>query len=100
MTIKTKATNMDMTPAIAAKLEEKFSGLTKYFDNIQSIDVEVGKTTRGQNKGDVFFCEINVAVPKTLLRYREVTDDLYKAITDCKNGIQQEIKKYKEKLSE
>lgn len=98
MNINIKSANMDLTEAIKNYAMEKLGSIDRYFDNIQNIDVEVGKTTRGQQKGDVFFCEINVAVPRTLLRYREETDDLYKAINEVKKGIQLEIKRYKEKL--
>ena len=100
MKINLKATNMDLTPAIRAQAEEKLGGIDKYFDNMQQIDVEVGKTTRGQNKGDLFFCEINVSVPKKLLRYRIETDDLYKSINDAKKGIKIELHKYKERLQD
>ena len=89
---------MELTPAIKLYVDEKFGSVEKFFNNIQSVVVEVGKTTRGQNKGDVFFCEINVGVPHKLLRYREETDDLYKAINETKKGIRLEITRYKEKL--
>ena len=98
MKINIKSSNMDLTEAIKNYADEKLGAIDKYFDNIQNIEVEVGKTTRGQQKGDIFFCEINVSVPRKLLRYREETDDLYKAINDVKKGIQLEIKKYKEKI--
>jgi ribosomal subunit interface protein len=98
MKVDIKATNIELTPAIKSYTQDKLGGLDKYFDNMQQIDAEVGKTTKGQNKGNVFFCEVNISVPKTLLRYREETDDLYKAINICKKGIQQKIKDYKEKL--
>lgn len=100
MKINLKATNMDLTPAIRAYVEEKLGGIDKYFDNMQQIDVEVGKTTKGQNKGDLFFCEVNVSVPGKLLRYREETDDLYKSINNAKKGVKNEIQKYKEKLQD
>jgi putative sigma-54 modulation protein len=100
MKINLKATNMDLTAAIRSYCEEKLSGIDKYFDNIQQIDVEVGKTTKGQNKGDLFFCEVNVSVPRKLLRYREETDDLYKSINNAKKGVKIEIQKYKEKLQD
>ena len=86
MKINIKATNMDLTESIKNYANEKLGGIDKYFDNIQQIDVEVGKTTKGQAKGDVFFAEINVSVPGKLLRYRDETDELYKAINATKNG--------------
>lgn len=99
MQIKIKATNFDLTPAIKSWAQEKLGGLDKYFSNMQQIDVEVGKETKGQQKGEIFFCEVNVSVPGKLLRYRKSFDDLYKAINEAKKGMQQEIKDYKERLN-
>lgn len=98
MRIDLKATNMELTTAIREYVSEKLSGLDKYFDNIQQIDVEVGKTSNHHNKGEIFFCEVNVSVPRKLLRYRDETDDMYKAVNSCKKGIKEEIKAYKERL--
>jgi ribosomal subunit interface protein len=100
MKVDLKATNMDITVPIKSYVAEKLGGLYKYFYNIQQIDVEVGKTTKHHQKGKIFFCEVNLSVPRKLLRYREETDDLYKAINQAKKGIQQKIKEYKERLRE
>ena len=100
MKINIKATNMDLTEAIKSYVHEKLGGLDKYFDNIQLVEVEVGVTTKGQQKGDIFFAEVNVSVPGKLLRYRDETDNLYKAVISTKKGIQLELKKYKEKMRE
>ncbi len=97
MKVNIKATNVELTLAIKTAVEDKFSGLDKYYNNILQIDVEVGLITRGQQKGKIFFCEVNVSVPQKLIRYRNEYDDLYKAINEVKRGVQQEIKKYKEK---
>lgn len=98
MKVNIKATNVDLTAAIKNAVEEKFSGLDRYFNNIMQIDVEVGLITKGQQKGKIFFCEVNVSVPQKLLRYRKETEDLYTGINEVKKGIQLELKKYKEKL--
>lgn len=97
MKVNIKATNIELTEAIKKAVQDKFSGLDKYFNNILQMEVEVGMTTTKQQKGKIFFCEVNVSVPQKLIRYRNEYDDLYKAINEVKRGIQQEIKKYKEK---
>lgn len=93
-----KGSNFELTQEIKEQIDEKFGGLEKYFDNIQQVDVEVGLTTMGQKKGKIYFCEINVSVPKKLLRFRREAEDLSQAINDSKKGIQNEIKKYKDQL--
>jgi len=98
MPLNIKTTNFELTVAVKQYVQDKTGGLHKYFNNIQQVDVECGKTRTGQQKGNIFFCEINVSVPGKLLRYRKETNELYKAINEAKKGIQIEIKKYKEKL--
>lgn len=98
MKINLKATNCELTAAIRDFTQQKIGGVDKYFNNIQQADVEIGKTSAKHRKGDVFFCEINLSVPGKLLRFRKETNDLQKAINEVKRGIQQEIKKYKEKF--
>lgn len=90
---------MDLTPAIKDYVFDKVGSLDKFFDRVDQADVEVGKTTNHHQKGDVFFCEINLSVPKTLLRAREELDDLYKAINKAKDRMQRELKKYKGKMN-
>jgi putative sigma-54 modulation protein len=96
MQINIKATKMELTPAIEAKVREKIEGLEKYFDNIIEADVEVGITTSHHHKGNIFRAEINLAVPKTVLRAEAETDDLYRSITEVKDKIKNELIKYKE----
>ena len=99
MKLNLKATNFELTDQIRKQVQDKIGGLDKYFNNIQQIDVEVGLVRKGQQKGKIFFCEVNVSVPKKLLRYRREFEDMTKAINEAKKGIQLEIKKYKERMN-
>lgn len=99
MHINLKSTKIELTPAIKEYVFEKVDSLEKFYNGILQTDVEVGKTTRHHQKGDVFFCEINASVPNTLLRAREEMDDLYKAVNKAKDLMQRELKKYKGKNS-
>ncbi len=98
MDIKIKATKIELTPAIEIAVNEKFSGLEKYFDNIIGCEVEVAKTTAHHHKGDIFRAEINLQVPKKIIRAEAETDDLYKSINEAKDKIKTELLKYKETL--
>jgi len=99
MKLNLKATNLELTEAIKNLVQEKLGGLDKYFNNIQQADVEVGVTTTNQQKGEIYFCEVNLSVPKKLLRFRREFTDLTKAINEAKRGIQREISKYKEVMA-
>ena len=98
MDIQIKGTKIELTPAIEQAVNEKIGGLSKYFDNIIGCEVEVGKTTEHHHKGDIFFTEINLEVPKKVIRAVAQTDDLYKSINEAKEKMKVEIMKYKEML--
>lgn len=102
MNIKIKATRLEMTDAIRDYCQEKMDMLDKYLGDIQVLncDVEVEKAVGGQHKGDIFRAEINLEVPKEMLRVEKTEEDLYKAIDKVKDHMAEVIKKYKEKLIE
>lgn len=97
MQVKIKATKVTLTPDMKALIEEKFSGLDKYYDRILSISVELGLGVAGQRKGDIYFCEGNVDVPGKLIRYRKEFSDLTKAINGVSSGLQKELSQEKDK---
>lgn len=100
MEIKIKAVKMELTPALEIAVNEKFGNLEKYFDNIIGCEVEIGKTTNHHHKGDVFRAEVNLEVPRKMLRAEAETDDLYKSMTEAKDKIKMELVKYKEIMRE
>lgn len=98
MTINIQGTGIALTDAIRAYAEEKFGSLTKYFDNIQQINIDVGLVNNHHKKGDVFYAEANVHVPGTMLRVVKEEPDLYKAIDKVKDHFKVELGKIKEKM--
>ncbi|MFZ2189242.1 MAG: ribosome-associated translation inhibitor RaiA [Candidatus Magasanikiibacteriota bacterium] len=98
MTINTKAKGMDMTPAIKQYVEEKVNCLTKYFENIDDVDVIVGMETHHHNKGKIYYAEFNLQVPGKNLSVRKDAVDLYKAIDKVKDHLKVELEKIKEKM--
>ncbi len=74
--------------------------LEKYLgDHIPVIncDVEVEKAVGGQHKGEIFRAEVNLEVPREILRVEKTEKDLYKAIDKVKDHLELMITKYKEK---
>lgn len=101
MNIVIKATNLELTPELRAYIEEKFSHLTRYFDNVLEARVEIEKTTHHHHKGEIFRAEANLRVPvKGLLRVDKTEKDIYKAIDKVKDHFKEELIRYKEKLRE
>jgi len=101
MKITIKTTNLELTPKIQQYVDEKIGGVDKFLDNMDKgvieARVEIGKTTRGQQKGDIFRAEVNLSLPGRLLRSVAEEIDLRTAIDRVKEEIQREIKKYRGK---
>jgi putative sigma-54 modulation protein len=99
MQIKIKTTNFSLTPAINSYLENKLNSLDKLLPKDESIfaDVELAKTTRHHQKGDIFKAEINLTVSGKLIRAVAEEWDLRVAIDAVKDELQREIKGNKEK---
>lgn len=97
MKINIKATKVTLSAEQRAQIEAKFFGLGKYYDRVLSVDVELGKEVSGQRKGEIFFCEANANVPGNLLRYRKSFSALMPGVNAVYKGLQQEVKKEKEK---
>ncbi len=99
MKIKIKTTNFSLTPSIENYLREKVNTLDKFLPNDESIfaDVELAKTTRHHQKGDIFKAEVNLKVPGRLIRAVAEEWDLRVAIDAAKDELQREIKVNKEK---
>jgi putative sigma-54 modulation protein len=100
MRINLKSTKLEMTLAIRSYFQEKMDMIEKYLGDIKVIncDAEIEKAVGGQYKGEIFRAEVNLQVPRQMLRVEKTEKDLYKAIDKVKDHLELVIKKYKEKL--
>jgi putative sigma-54 modulation protein len=101
MKIIIKTTNLELTPEIEERIEEKINSVDKLLDdmdrNVIEARVEIGRTTKHHRKGDIFRAEVNLTLPGRLLRSVAEEWDLRTALDQVKNELQQEIKKYRGK---
>lgn len=99
MKINLKTKNFSLTQAVKIYLESKLNSLDKFLPADESIfsDVDLSKTTKHHQKGDVFKAEVNLRVPGRLIRASAVEWDLRVAIDRVKDDLQKEIKTNKEK---
>lgn len=101
MQIKIKATNIDLTDALKAYVEEKINSVEKFTvpheAEVPLAEVEIGKTTKHHNEGDVFRAEVNLSVRGKGYRAVSEKDDLYAAIDDVRNELVREINSIKGK---
>lgn len=102
MQIRIKATNLELTEAIHDYFQNKMDMVEKYLGNVSVIncDVEIEKSIGSQRKGEIYRAEVNLQVPRELLRVEKTEADLYKAIDKVKDHLELVIKKYKEKLED
>ena len=99
MKINLKTTHLELTEAIRNYAQSKMDMLEKYLGNIQVIncDLELEKSVGGQNKGEIFRAEINLQIPRGILRVEKTEADLYKAIDKVKDHLEEIIISYREK---
>ncbi|MFH0856952.1 MAG: ribosome-associated translation inhibitor RaiA [bacterium] len=96
-----KSTNLDITDEIRDYVEKKFEKLTRYFDHILEVRIELEKMfPNHHNKGKIYRVEANIHVPNKILRVEKSTEDLRKSIDKVKDHMDEVINKYKEKLIE
>ena len=98
MQLNINGTGINLTAGLKAFVEEKFTDMDKFFDNIQRADVDVGMRTHHHNKGKIYYAEVNVHVPGHDIRVVKESEDLYKAVTSVRDHLKNELKEYKEKL--
>ena len=95
MNINIKATNIELTESLKSYIEEKMSSLSKYFDNIIDIRVEVGQDSTHHQKGKIFFAEVNVKVPNDLIRIKKTADSQFKAVDKIRDHLRETMNRFK-----
>lgn len=103
MKIVTKYTNFTSTPALAEYIEEKIGALEKFVSRLSEkgvaeARVEVARTTKHHQKGDVYHIECNLQMPERLLRGETEASDVRVGIDEVKAILDMEIKKYMERV--
>ncbi len=101
MQIKIKTTNIELTDAISSYVEEKLQGIEKFMvaheEEVPVAYVEIGKTTKHHNSGDVFRAELTVTVRGKQFRAASEKSDLYAAIDNLRDELVRELNSHKGK---
>lgn len=98
MTINLHVTGIDLTEALKNYVEEKISGLVKFFDNITNANIDIGLRSQHHQKGKIFYAEVNLSVPRRTIRVVKEAEDLYKAIDKVKDHLKVELDSLKGKM--
>lgn len=100
MVLHLKGTGITITPEISDYLNRRLEGIQKFLpkgENTITADVELGRTTRHHQNGDIFFAEITLRLGGKSFRAVSDRHDLYSAIDGMKDEITRELGSYKEK---
>lgn len=98
-----KSTNMDLTDAIRAYVDDKVDQLRKIcgdFDPADDLKVEVGKSTQHHAKGPYYRAEMHLILPGKELRAEYEGEDLYEAIDNVKDQLRRQLKEFKDRLKD
>jgi len=101
MKIIFKEKDFEITPSIESYVEKKMETLEKFFKSFgeekRIIEVELGKSTGKQKSGNIFRAEINITLEGKTFRAESEQTDIFSAIDEMRDDLEQEIKKFKNK---
>ena len=95
-----KTTDFEKTDAIESYLTAKVEGLERYLTSIPTpheARIEIGKETKHRKKGPFFRCEINLHLPKHMLRAESSAESLYAAIDITLDELKRQVVRFKER---
>ena len=98
-----EAVGLELTQALRTYAEQKFSTLQKFLTRLEKdgelgAHIEIQRTTKHHRKGDVYQVNVEIRLPKKILRVQEKADDMRKAIDKAKDILRFEIEKYRTKF--
>ena|SRR3990167_2206599 len=83
---------LEITPALRQLVENKFEKIQRHFDHITSAHITFG-VQKLENTA-----EITIHIPGHQLHAVAKSNDMYKAVDEMLNKLDQQIVKHKEKL--
>ena len=92
--IRIKYTGIDPTDAINAYVEKKFLHLEKFVQDMREpreCAIELARTSRHHNKGEIYRAEANLRLPGGLIRAERTAVTLYAAIDELKDELEREL---------
>ncbi|PIR41839.1 MAG: ribosomal subunit interface protein [Candidatus Yanofskybacteria bacterium CG10_big_fil_rev_8_21_14_0_10_37_15] len=101
MNINIYTKNISLDEPLKIFIEDKIGSLSKFIKgDAVSANVEIGKPSKHHRSGMIFRAEVNLKIGGQILRAESTDLDLRVAITEVKNELQRQIKKFKEKYAD
>lgn len=99
MNIRIKGTNITLTPGITDYVNSTLEKLSRFLGQDPSItcDVELARTTKHHQKGDIFKAEVHIISPDVEAYATSENEDLNLAIADVRDEIENKLRSNKNK---
>jgi len=99
MNINIKTTSLELTPAIKEYVEAKMQALDKFLKRLDEkgaveMQIELARSTQHHQKGDIYYAEVNLDLPKEILRAEAESIDIRSAIDEVQEDLKRQIEKY------
>ncbi len=99
MNINIKATSLELTLPLREYIETKMKNLEKFLKRLDEkgavkMQIEIARTTQHHLKGDVYYAEANLSLPKEVLRAEAQNIDIRAAIDEIQAELKRQIEKY------
>lgn len=102
MQIDIRTKDIELTEPLREYVDTKIGSLERYLkrfdESLLRAAVELKRTTKHHKTGDIFYAEVNLEIPGTMLRATHKDEDIRISIDKVKDVLQREIRKYKDKL--
>jgi len=98
MNIRIQGPHLPLTPAIEEYVLKRISPLEKLVGDPSVLcEIELAKTTNHHKSGEIFKAEINMILPEKHIYLVSEKEDLYQAIDDLREQLDQTLSSQKEK---
>ena len=102
MIIELKETNLKLVPVTKEYIEKKLQPLERFVKRYEDKEeirmfVEIARTTKHHQKGNIFYAEVTMELPKSIIRAEATNIDVNTALDELKDLVKHECRQYKEK---
>ncbi len=94
---------LQVTDSIEAYISKRLGSLSKHLKRFETkgeyiLQIEVSRTTRHHRKGEVYYVEATLPLPRKTIRIEQYDEDLHAGIDMLRDRLTVELEKYKEKI--
>ncbi len=96
-----KTTGIDLSDALSSYVDEKITQIEKVIDMTDEsvfCEIEIGKTTKHHQSGEIFKAEINLHTAGKEYRAVAEKEDLYSAINEAKEQVMKSARHHRSRL--